>query len=276
MAPIPRLLAALLLAVVAVPAAAQEPAPIVIGQSWRLASTTLGAERTINVWVPPSYAEGERRYSVLYIVDGGLQQDFHHISGLAQLGSISTLIADMIVVGIETVDRRRELTFAPERDARRLLRQFPTAGHAATFRRHLLDEVKPFIEGRYRTSGDDAIIGESLAGLCIVDTFLREPAAFDTYIAISPSLWWDNGGLPLRAPALLAAHDDAPRRLWLGIADEGGQMQAGMDRLVAALRDRPSRTLTWRYEPRPDLTHGSIYHGNAFEALQALYPRPEE
>ena len=46
------------------------------------------------------------------------------------------------------------------------------------------------IEARYRTSGESAVLGESLAGLFITETFLKEPAAFDHYIAVSPSMWW--------------------------------------------------------------------------------------
>jgi predicted alpha/beta superfamily hydrolase len=260
---------ALFLALLAAPAAAQ-PQPIVIGQTWRLPSQALGAERTINVWTPPGHAQGDHRYPVVYLIDGGLGQDFHHVTGLAQLGALSWLTRELIVVGVETDDRRRELAF-PTDDAA-LRREFPTAGEAARFRRHLVDEVKPFVAAHYRTSGEAALLGESLAGLFILETYLREPAAFDTYIAMDPSLWWDGGSLSREAPALLARHGPEPRRLWLSIARETSEQPAHADRLLAALRAH--RPLTLRYEPRPALTHATIYHPTAWEALQALYPRP--
>src|SRR5690606_30638237 len=106
-------------------------------------------------------------------------------AGLAQLGAISWLTEEFIVVGVETVDRRRELAFPVERDAQ-LKEDYPTAGGSAQFRRHLVDRVKPFVEGCYRASGEDIVLGESLAGLFIVETFLQLPEAFDTYIAIDP------------------------------------------------------------------------------------------
>ena len=259
----------------AAPAAAQEPVPIVIGQSWRLASTTLGAERVVNVWLPPSYGQGERRYPVLYVIDGGLQQDFHHISGLAQLGAISWLTQEFILVGVETVDRRRELAFPVERD-QALRREFPTAGGSAAFRHYLVEEVKPLVAARYRTSGEDVLLGESLAGLFIVEAFLRQPDAFDTYIAMDPSLWWDNGRLSEEAAGLLARHGPERRRLWLSVGRETLGQPANMERLLTALRARPTTALELRYEPRPNLTHATIYHPTAWEALQALYPRPAE
>ena len=52
-------------------------------------------------------------------------------------------------------------------------------------------------------------------------------------------------------------------------------MQAGMDRLVAALKAAAPASLDWRYEPRHDQSHSSIYHATAYEALRAFYPKPD-
>lgn len=246
-----------------------EGAPIVIGRSFTLNSRPLGGPRKVNVYVPPSYAKGARRYPVLYVLDGGEGQDFHHISGLGQLATISGATEEFIVVGVETIDRRRELAFRSSDG--RYAKEWPEHGASALFRRHLAEEVIPFIEGRYRTSGESAVMGESLAGLFVVETFLREPGLFDRYIAISPSLWWDARSLSKAAPALLARHDGADRTLWLTIADEGGTTQDGMDRLVAALKAAPPKGLKWSYAPRPNETHATIYHGAALDALRSLY-----
>ena len=253
-----------------------EARPIVIGQTWSLPSRVLSGVRTVNVWTPPSYAEQPGRlYPVVYLIDGGLAQDFHHITGLAQLGALSWQTQEMIVVGVETVDRRRELAFPIERDEA-LRREFPTAGGSAEFRRYLVEEVKPAIEARYRTSGEDALLGESLAGLFILETFLKLPAAFDTYMAMDPSLWWDGGRLAEDAAALLARGAPGRRRLWLSVGSETLAQPAHVDRLVAALRGVPASSLQLRYEPRPSLSHAAIYHPTTYEALQAFYPRPEE
>lgn len=265
------LLAALLLA--PAPLAAQEGKPIVIGQAYSLPSAALDAPRTVNVWTPPGYAEGDARYPVIYLIDGGLTQDFHHITGLAQLGAISWLTQEFVVIGVETVDRRRELAFPVERDAQ-LGKDYPTAGESARFRRYLVDEVKPFVEARYRTSGEDLLLGESLAGLFIVETLLREPGAFDTYIAMDPSLWWDEGRLTDEAAALLARHDGGRQRLWLSVGSETLEQPAPTEQLLEALRARLEIEL--HYEPRPQLSHATIYHPTTWEALQALYPRLDE
>lgn len=270
-----RWIATALMLLVAAPAAAQASTPIVIGQSWQIASQALGATRTINVWTPPSYAKGDQRYPVIYLIDGGLDQDFHHITGLAQLGALAWETRDAIVVGIETTDRRRELAF-PVRQDDDLKREYPTAGASALFRRYLADEVKPFIERRYRTSGENALLGESLAGLFIVETLLERPAVFDTYIAIDPSLWWDKGALTHAAPDLLSRHSPKGRRLWLSIGSETSQQPGNSQRLLAAIRTLPPGAVTLHDEPRPALSHATIYHPTAWDALRALYPRAPE
>lgn len=245
------------------------PSPIVIGQSFTLHSRVLGTPRKVNVYVPPSYAEGDKTYPVLYLLDGGEAQDFHHISGIAQLGTIAGTSEDVIVVGIETVDRRNELT-APARDPR-YEKEWPTHGSSMRFRRYVAEEVIPFVEGRFRTSGDTAVMGESLAGLFVVETLLHRPALFDHYIAISPSLWWDEGALARDAAALLARHDDASRTLFLTMADEGGTMQEAMGGLVAALEASAPRALRWTYEQRSKETHATIYHGAALDAVRQIW-----
>lgn len=274
-----RAVAALIaLLVFTAPAAAQttgpEPTPIVIGQSYALPSATYGGTREINVWLPPGYAESGKTYPVLYLLDGGQAQDFHHISGLAQLGTIVGTTRDLIVVGVASVDRRNELAL-PTEDPE-LIARYPTQGQSARFRDFLWKEVQPFVESRFRTNGETALMGESLAGLFVVETFLKEPQLFDAYVAVSPSLWWDGGQLARQAGAHLRDHSNDPRTLILTIADEGGEMQAAMDVLVGNLRQYAMPGVTWDYQPRPTENHATIYHGAALDAFRRLYAVPPE
>ena len=270
---IARLLCALAV-MFAAPALAQAPASqptaITIGETQRIASRHMGDARTVNVYLPSGYATSTKKFPVLYLIDGGLEQDFLHIAGTSHLGGIWARSEPAIVVGIETRDRRREL-IGPTRDAK-LLADYPTAGSSALFRSYIRDEVKPLIEKSYRTSGVDAVIGESLAGLFIVETFLREPALFDRYAAVSPSLWWDNERLSREAGALLLkGRKGADKRLFLTIGNEGGEMRSGVDRLVAALAAEPQAG-EFCFAPRPNSTHATVYHDVSPEALQYLLP----
>ena len=133
------------------------------------------------------------------------------------------------------------------------------------------DLVQPFVEGRFHASGEAALMGESLAGLFVVETFLKAPELFDHYVAVSPSLWWDGGRLAAQAGAHLRDHSNDPRTLILTLGDEGPQMQAPMDVLLGHLRDHALPGVDWSFTPRPDETHASIYHGAALDAFRQLF-----
>jgi predicted alpha/beta superfamily hydrolase len=248
-----------------------EGSPVVVGTAVPLASAVYDGTRTVVVRLPAGYEEGEAAYPVLYVVDGGARQDFVPMAGLAELATLSGQYRPFILVGVQTENRYHELTVRS--DVAADLEVNPDCGGAAAFRRHLQEEVKPFVEGRYRTTGEDAVIGESLAGLFITETFLREPHTFSHYMAVSPSLWWRDMGLAREAAGLLqASWFPADRSLYLTVADEGGAMQEGVDRLVNALAAHAPSGTVWWYDPMPDEQHHTIYHPAALRALRLVFP----
>mgnify|MGYP001193246392 CR=1 FL=1 len=258
------------------PAPSANGTPVTIGMSYALHSATLGDDRQINVWTPADYGSADnanRRYNVLYVLDGALDQDFEHIAGLGQLGALSWTYEPLIVVGIQTKDRRAELTRRPQ-DPRHAA-EFPQAGGARKFQDFIATEVIPFVDANYRTGEGRALMGESLAGLFVVDTFLHRPDLFRDYIAISPSLWWDDQHFARDGGHDLEGRAASNRRLYLAIADEGGATQAGMNRFLGLLEAAPRGSVTWRYSDRSATeTHATIYHGAALEALRWLYAMP--
>ncbi|GGB80461.1 alpha/beta hydrolase [Henriciella pelagia] len=258
-----------LTATITFPAAAQEP--ITFGQSYTIESEILGEARTVNVWVPPHADRDERApYRTVYLIDGGTEQDWFHITGLMQLGALSWTFQPTIVVGIETDDRQNELT--PLAQDPRYREEFPTSGDAVDFRAFITDEVQPFVANNFPVNGQSTVIGESLAGLFIVDTYLKEPATFDDYIAISPSLWWDDQRLGRDAPIFMAANDFEGTRLYLAYADEGGSMKAAIDLLSEAAVEAG---IAVHYDDlSASQTHATIFHQAALNAVRLLYAEP--
>ncbi|MEM1254418.1 MAG: alpha/beta hydrolase-fold protein [Cyanobacteria bacterium P01_H01_bin.21] len=69
----------------------------------------------------------------------------------------------------------------------------PVLGGANTFLRFLKEEVKPLVAAHFDIAPENStIFGASLGGLFTIYSLFKEPTAFDNYIAVSPSLWWDN------------------------------------------------------------------------------------
>lgn len=128
------------------------------------------------------------------------------------------------------------------------------------------------MESRYRTTDQRVVLGESLAGLFVVDTFLRAPETFDMYIAVSPSLWWRGALLANSAAERLQDDFPADRSLYLASADEA-DIIAGIEPLVAALREHAPASLRWWYEPMPEEHHNTIYHPATLRALRLMLGR---
>ena len=237
-------------------------------QTFTIASRATGETRVINVYLPPGYDSlPHRAFPVLYMPDGGTQEDFPHVmvtvDSLIRLGRIPPTL----LVGVENTQRRRDMTGPTRFHEDSAIA--PQVGGSAAFRAFIRDELMPEVRRRYRVTGETAIVGESLAGLFIVEAFLLEPDLFERSIALDPSLWWNGGALVDSAATFLSRAGGRPRTLYLASSNEEG-ISAPTARLAALLGQSGDSTLTWRYAPRPDLTHGTIYIGEVAQALVAV------
>lgn len=237
------------------------PQPLTIGETVTLEA--LGAERQVNIVLPPDYAtDPDKRWPVIYQLDGALRQDLMMGAGLMRWGALWGRSEDAIIVGIETKDRQRELLPTTKDPAE--AKRYPNAGESAAFRAWIANTVKPLIEARYRTDGSAFLVGESAAGHFVVETWAQDPQLFTGYAAISPSLQWDFEALS-RKPL-----GEGPRPpLYLSLADEGGATETGMMRLLEAL---PASQPFCFSDRRTDLRHATALHSLLPEALQYLMP----
>jgi len=103
-------------------------------------------------------------------------------------------IPEMIVVAIPNTDRTRDLTpthtkigYDGEEAA-----FLESSGGGDAFLKFMRDELFPQIDSRFLTLPARILVGHSLGGLLVIHALLAEPEMFQAYIAIDPSLWWDN------------------------------------------------------------------------------------
>jgi predicted alpha/beta superfamily hydrolase len=249
--------------------AAGRAAPLVIGDTFTMDSKALGEKRRINVYLPPGYKESPgSRVPVLYMPDGGLAEDFPHIAGLVQISVTNGTMRPFLLVGIENTQRRRDMTGPTENEEDKKIA--PRVGGSSAFRKFIQNELMPVIRERYRTTGETAIVGESLAGLLVVETFFLEPDLFDTYIAIDPSLWWNNEKLVNGAAKQLRARPKLEKTLYLASSDEK-VIAAVTQRLAGILTANAPPAIHWHYESMPDEKHSTIYHPAALKAFRTVF-----
>ena len=259
---------------IAAPAPALETAPsaatpLVIGESFAIASQILNETRHINVYAARAWdTPPDAPLPVLYMPDGGIAEDFLHVAGLLQVSVANGTMRPFMLVGIENTQRRRDLTGPTDDPKDRAIA--PVVGGAAAYRSFIRDELMPQVRQRYRVAPETAIVGESLAGLFVVETFLLEPQLFDHYLAFDPSLWWNRGALSSQAASLLARHGQASHRLYLASSSEAG-IASEVQRLAQVLAGSAPKGLQWHVETMPQETHGTIYHPAALKAFRAVF-----
>ncbi|NTX12189.1 alpha/beta hydrolase [Myxococcus sp. CA056] len=253
------------------PEAAEAHEPVPAHQSFTLESAKLKEVRHIAVYTPPGYdAAKDMRFPVLYMPDGGLKEDFPHVASAVDAAIRAGELRPLLVVGVENTVRRRDMTgpttVATDKEAA------PISGGSDAFRAFFRDELMPEVRQRYRVTEERAIIGESLAGLFIVETFFLEPELFGTYLALSPSIWWNAESLVRQAGERLTARSDLKAALYVSSANEVDDIVPAVERLREVLRVSAPAGLKWEVEPRPDLRHDNIYRSTAPALLRKWLP----
>ncbi len=247
--------------------AADKVAPLVIGDTFTIESKAVGETRRINVYLPPSYAEAaERRFPVLYMPDGGIAEDFLHVAGLVQVGVGNGTMRAFILVGIENTERRRDMTGPTENAEDKKIA--PRVGGSEAFRNFVRTELMPEVKARYRTTDETAVVGESLAGLWVLETFLLEPDLFHTYIAFDPSLWWNYNHLLEVAPEQLGKAAKLEKTLYFAVSSDMGELG---QRFADVLTKSAPSGIHWHHEAMPDEKHSTIYHPAALKAFRSVF-----
>lgn len=279
------LLIALCGSVIAAPGTLTAAAPpatkaerISTGEILTLHSEVLNEARTLLIRLPEGYETSGQRYPVLFLLDAEyfFQPATAAVQFLSELGYIENQIRNqpipqLIVVGIVNVDRDRDYTptYRPEDGPMR----FPTSGHAASFLEFLETELIPLIDGRYRTHPYRILSGWSFGGLFTVHTFLTRRDLFSAYLAVSPSLWWDDQIVVKQTQKLLRDGKTmgAPLVVTLGTLEGGDMGESVRDSFVPLLEGQPAGRLSFRFVEIPYESHEYVPFQAWFDGLRAVY-----
>lgn len=265
--------------IVATTTLSAQQTPITLGFSQSIQSIELSESRTINIYLPEGYSpDSAKTYPVIYLLDGGVDEDFIHIAGLVQYSSFWWVnrLKPSILVGIANTERKRDFTFKAASDfklpdfAQPYAAAYANAGGSDKFMNFMEKELIPYIETKYKTNTHRTIIGQSLAGLMATEFLLKRPKLFNDYIIMSPSLWWDNGSLLTHAATDLKALPTTPMHVYIAVGEEGKMMKGYARQLSKVLKQTKLKTLSVNFEFLPLETHGTILHpavSNAFKII---------
>ena len=144
--------------------------PIAFGNYRTVHSKVLGEDRTLLVRLPGDYAGSDKKYPVIYKLDGEMVNFVQTVSAANYLLDWMEKAPDPIIVGIANTDRARDMS--------------PAQG-ADKFIQFLKEELIPFIDKNYRTSGFRTLGGQSASATFACYSFLKRPSLFDASILSS-------------------------------------------------------------------------------------------
>jgi uncharacterized protein len=265
------------------PAIAQDVAPP-IPQRLEIHSKVLNEDRAVWVRTPAGYQDSKDVYPVLYQTDA--PQHVNEIGSTIDFLVTNNRMPQVIVVGIGNTDRNRDLTptHADVKNADGTVMPFPTSGGADKFLDFIQTELIPEIEKRYRTAPYRIFSGHSFGGLFAIHALITRPDLFNAYIAVSPSLQWDDGHTFHQAQGFFAKHAELKKTLFFSLGNEGekpnpmGENFVGLQNTLTA---GVPKGFIWKSERYPDEDHGSTVLRAHYAGLRTVFsdwqvPRDEK
>ncbi len=238
-----------------------------LGVIKHLYSNELKETRALNIYLPEGF-HADSSYPVIYLLDGSADEDFIHVVGLVQFATFSwvNILPKSIVVGIANVDRRRDFTFPTTISKDKA--DFPTTGSSAKFISFIEKELQPFVEKKYKTTASKMLIGQSLGGLLATEILFKQPNLFNSYVIVSPSLWWDVESLLKVNPALLNENYKEQTRIYIAVGEEGKVMEEDAKHLFELINNGGRKNIIASFDFIKGKKHANIFHqavSNAFE-----------
>lgn len=189
-----------------------------VGALDSLYSKVLNETREIYVQLPASYdSEKSQNYPVAYILDGEI---FLPTVNDVQNYYSGGFTPEMVLVGIAN-DKNRVRDLTTSTITTKYGMPFNEKnGEADNFRKFIESELIPFIESKYPVTNYRTLIGHSYGGLFTISTLLKQPDLFANYVAIDPSLDWDDQKLLKEAQDVFAKQKYTNKALFMSLSGQ--------------------------------------------------------
>lgn len=272
---------------------AKEPDSIEFGQIDSLYSNILEESREIWVYIPENYSakNEKKKYPVLYLLDG--DSHYYSVSGMVRQLSVvngNTILPEMIVVAIPNSDRNRSRDLTPTHvDIDFFSDDSITyeSGGGDKFLNFLENELVPYIEKNFPVNSYRTYVGHSFGGLSVINALVKKPYLFNNYIAIDPSLWWDNMAFKNYADSILKTDNFEGKALYVAIANT---MEKRMEiqnvqkdttkntahirsilQFVKSLENNSTNNLDFKWKYYSGDNHGSVPLISVYDGLRFLF-----
>ncbi|MYZ45819.1 alpha/beta hydrolase [Schauerella aestuarii] len=181
-----------------------DAAPVVLPGAYQFALQAAGPDALpYRIMVsPPTEPADERGHPVLYVLDGNATFASFHEARRMQ----SKLYGKAIIVAVgyptdEPLDfKRRSHDFSPQPAASQHAKPASSGSHTrpllggdGAFTAFLRDVLMPEIARRHPVDpAQQSVFGHSFGGMYALHVLFTAPSLFTHYVAVSPSLWWQD------------------------------------------------------------------------------------
>lgn len=229
----------------------------------------------------PRIAPPAAGYPVVYFLDGNAVLMELNASLLARLAAqkqppVLVLLSYDNDLRIDANGRSYDYTPAPLQTT-----GMRANGGADAFLELIENQVKPAVAAKVAIDPQrQTLWGHSYGGLFVLHTLLTQPAAFQNYVAVEPSLWWGNGFILQEAQRVIERHPAMSAHLWLWIGG-GEKMRSAppnikQQQLPADAAQRLAERLATlnglrvNFREWPGLDHGTMFSAAIAPALDEI------
>lgn len=213
-----------------------------VGTNHFIDSEILEEKRQIQIYLPSDYAQTDKEYPVLYLLDG--QLFFEYGVSLSKTFKQFKLTPEFIIVGIHTPFPQRYGHFSNGADK---------------FIGFFEKELVPYIEQSFRAGDEQLLFGWQYAASLGFKMMLNNTRTLDGYLLASPFPIWDQIDV-------LDSITTINSVLCFSVSPDEYQVNHGTEKLDSVLSSRSINGLDWTYLQLVNEEHNStgyptLYHG---------------
>ena len=222
-----------------------------LGVNYTIKSKILKEDRQIQIFIPESYEKTDKKFPVLYILDGQRLFPF----GVSLLKSFTQFkqTPEFIIVGITNKYPNRFGHFSDEE------KKFLT---------FIEEDVISFVDNSFRTSNERLIFGWEYGGSFVIQTMIDRSDLFDAYLVASP--------FPLtnkitELDNFLSKKMSADKMLYFSVSPNENQVNVGTKKLDSLLKLKAPKTLNWTYKELENEEHRSTPYSTIYFGVKNFY-----
>jgi len=227
------------------------PSVNTLGSNYSIKSDILKEDRQIQIFTPEGYNKTNKKYPVLYILDGQRLFPF----GVSLLKSFTQFkqTPEFIIIGITNKYPNRFGHFIDEE------KKFLT---------FIEKDVIPFVDNNFRTSNERLIFGWEYGGSFVIQTMLDRPNLFNAYLAASP--------FPLsnkisQISNFLSNNASFDKTLYFSVSPNENEVSIGTEKLDSILKLKASKTFNWTFKKLMNEEHRSTPYSTIYFGLTDFY-----